>query len=990
MSLLWVRRILLVAAAGVVAGRLGLMAPQYSAPVPLLWPFAGVALAAMLCWGLPMWPAVWVAAFFQALTSGMSPWPAVAVAAASTCGPALASWLLSRQGLRNALDRQRDLFLFIAVGAVFGTLVSAVLGVAGLAAAGAIEAKDLVLAGGGWWLAGACGTVLVGVPLMTLSRPASQHAFGAWRWVPNALLFACAIGSAALVFATRADAIGTYLPFVFLPHLLLAWLAVRGGLFVASLAALVAGTGATLATLLGHGPFFHTADTIGLLLLCGYVLTLSAAPLVVAALVGELAARDARWQLALDSSSIGVAQWDDRGGRVELSRRWLLMLGYSTQNFGLSARDCWNRVHESDRPLLKRALDSLTDIPTDNCRGEFRMQCANARWKWFEGHALVTERSSAGAPSRVLLTARDITEQHAAQERQLLATQLFQHLHEGLLITDAAHHVLDANPTYASITGYARDEMLGRVPALLRPAVEGSAAAQQQAVMRDSIQATGTWRGEITTTRRNGESCTLQVTMSAVRGPTGELRFHAVALSDVTETQRQRELLEHRALFDELTGLPNRRQLGRMLREAMSTSERDGFLLTVCYLDLDHFKPINDRHGHAAGDRLLAELADRLRRSMRSRASGNDTVARVGGDEFVLLLRSATLEESHHAVERVLRNVSQPYALGVEGGPMVMTASIGATVYPIDKAGADTLLRHADHAMYGAKQAGRSGYQFFDAEHNRRAEAHFEALGRVEEALDAGQFILYYQPKVNMRLGTVLGFEALLRWKHPVHGLIPPSQFLPLIEHTGLSARVGDWVMQQGIEQLARWLQLGLDITVSINLSARHLQDPRFAQRLAALLGRHETPVARHLILEVLETAALADMDHTCALMEECRTFGVRFALDDFGTGYSTFTYLKRFPLDVLKIDRSFVHNMLDDHQDLAIVEGVIGLSRTFQCAIVAEGVETPEQGQRLVEMGCDIGQGNGIAKAMPADEVLAWVQGYRGYLSAEARTGAA
>jgi EAL domain-containing protein (putative c-di-GMP-specific phosphodiesterase class I) len=322
--------------------------------------------------------------------------------------------------------------------------------------------------------------------------------------------------------------------------------------------------------------------------------------------------------------------------------------------------------------------------------------------------------------------------------------------------------------------------------------------------------------------------------------------------------------------------------------------------------------------------------------------------------------------------------VSQPYGLGVGAGPVTVTASIGATVYPIDKADADTLLRHADHAMYGAKQAGRNGYLFFDPEHDRRTEQHFEALGRVQDALDAEQFTLYYQPKVDMRMGRVLGVEALLRWKHPQHGVITPAQFLPLIEHTGLSARLGDWVLQQGIEQLAKWQRLGLDMTVSVNISARHLQEPLFATRLAGLLGRHSTPVGQRLIIEVLETAALADVDYTCALMQECRELGVRFALDDFGTGYSTFTYLKRLPLDFLKIDRSFVHNMLNDRQDLAIVEGVIGLSDTFGCKVVAEGVESPDQALRLIELGCDVGQGNGIAEAMPVTEVYDWVRNYR------------
>jgi diguanylate cyclase (GGDEF)-like protein/PAS domain S-box-containing protein len=698
----------------------------------------------------------------------------------------------------------------------------------------------------------------------------------------------------------------------------------------------------------------------------------------VTALVGQLAANDARWQLALDSSNIGIAEWDLRDSTVMLSRRWLSLLGFGTQSFGMSTSAVWSRVHDEDLPELERTLSALRSTQGDTGDAHFRMQCSDGGWKWLAGHAVVAERSGGGAPLRVILTARDISEERAAEERHRLSAKLFEHLHEGLLITDATHRVLDANPTFSAITGYSREEMLGTVPALMRPAPLGSPAQRQQADMLDGLQVSGTWRGEVIDRRRNGEACTLQVTISAVKSPNGQIRFYALALADITQAQQQRAQLERQAHFDELTGLPNRSRLAHMLGDAMRTSEREGFLLTICYLDLDHFKPVNDRHGHEAGDRLLVELADRLRRSLRHWASGDDAVARLGGDEFVLLLRTATLEEGRHAVERVMRNVSQPYGLGV-GGPVQVTASIGATVYPIDRADADTLLRHADHAMYGAKQAGRNGYLFFDAEHDRRTEAHFEAMGRVQDALDANQFVLYYQPKVDLRLGKVLGVEALLRWKHPEQGVITPAQFLPLIEHTGLSARLGDWVLQQGIEQLAKWQRMGMDVTVSINISARHLQEPLFAKRLAALLGRHSTPVAQRLVIEVLETAALADVDYTCELMQECRALGVRFALDDFGTGYSTFTYLKRLPLDLLKIDRSFVHNMLNDRQDMAIVEGVIGLSQTFGCTVVAEGVESAEQARRLIELGCDLGQGNGIAAAMPVDEVYDWVRNYRG-----------
>jgi diguanylate cyclase (GGDEF)-like protein/PAS domain S-box-containing protein len=584
-----------------------------------------------------------------------------------------------------------------------------------------------------------------------------------------------------------------------------------------------------------------------------------------------------------------------------------------------------------------------------------------------------------GRPLRLLATMTEVSERHEAQERQRLSVSLFEHLHEGLLIADADLRVLDANAAYTQILGVPLADLLGTVPSLLRPNPGDPLARQQRAAMWTSLREQGRWRGELIERHRNGRMSTLQVTVSQVHGPEGDLRYHVLAISDITEQRLQHERLERQAHFDELTRLPNRVRLGQLLNEAMHAADRDGTLLAVCYLDLDRFKPVNDRYGHEGGDRLLIELAGRLRGALRSREMWADAVARLGGDEFVLLLRAGTLEEARMAVERVLRVVNQPYVIDPAQEPVRITASVGATAFPIDRSDADTLLRHADHAMYGAKQAGRNGYMFFDPEKRRRTEERVMAIGRVQEALDRAEFVLFYQPIVNMKHGRVLGLEALLRWDHPEQGLVAPLQFLPLIERTGLSARIGDWVLGQALEHLAQWRRCGLDISVNVNISARHLQEPDFVQRLSELLARHEEPLADALKLEIVESAAHADLEASSALLARCRALGVRSALDDFGTGYSTLTHLQRLPVDTLKIDRSFVNHMLDDAQDRALVEGVIGLARTFGCAVVAEGVESPAQARMLLDLGCELGQGTGIGSPMPAAQVAAWVGGYGG-----------
>ena len=975
----WVLRTGLLLIAYYLSGRAGLSVPESGSHVTLIWPAAGIALAALLRFGLGVWPGIWLGSLAVTISTGTPIWVAVLIAFGNTLGPLLGAWMLQRDGLRIALDRRRDLWLFGLIGIGFSMVITASNGSFWLAAGGVIGWQEVPSAWLHWWLGDAMGTLAVGVPLLTLSRASWNQAAGDGRWVRSGLLALGTLASAALASAFAGGGHAVQSPLFFLPHLLLCWLTARSGLFAASSTALLLTLGTALTTLYGIGPF-HQGDTAqGISLLVGYGVSLLAMPILATALTSEIAVDEQRWQLALDASQIGIGEWDLGGGRVVFSKRWLALLGHSSQAFGDSQRAFWALLHPDDVATVQHAFEPLRASGGVDCRAECRMRCRDGSWRLFELHALVAERGPAGEPLRIINTARDFSDVQAARERQDLAQSVFQHLHEGLLITDAQHRVLEANPTFTEITGYARGELLGMVPTMLQPNESNGDFTAQLAAMRAGLAGEGTWRGELRHHRRNGEPCVLQLTVTAVRNADGSVRNHVLAIADVTHARAQFEQLQRQALFDELTRLPNRVRLAQMLQSAMQTSRREGSLLTVCYLDLDHFKPVNDRFGHEAGDRLLIELASRMRRSLRSWAGGDDVVARIGGDEFVLLLRTATLEESRHAVERVLSQVCRPYDLDLGAGPVVVTASIGATVFPLDSADAETLLRHADHAMYGAKQAGRNGYLFFDTEHDRRAEARFVALGRVQEALDANEFRLYFQPKVDMRSAKVLGVEALLRWKHPEQGVISPAQFLPLIENTGLSISVGNWVLQQGIDQLARWRSMGLDITVSINISARHLQEPLFAQHLAGLLSRHQAPVAHRLIIEVLETAALADVDYTCALMEECRALGVRFALDDFGTGYSTFTYLKRLPIDMLKIDRSFVINMLADRQDLAIVEGVIGLSQTFGCTVVAEGVETRAQAQRLIEVGCDVGQGNGIAAAMPADEVVAWVRDYKG-----------
>ncbi len=444
---------------------------------------------------------------------------------------------------------------------------------------------------------------------------------------------------------------------------------------------------------------------------------------------------------------------------------------------------------------------------------------------------------------------------------------------------------------------------------------------------------------------------------------------HVGALHDITEQRRVQDQLEYIARYDVLTRMPNRTLLSDRLRQSLATCKRHGNALAVAFLDLDGFKTINDSYGHDAGDQLLAALAVRMKQALRD----GDTIARIGGDEFVAVL--VDLEQpgqSAPILQRLLEAAAEPVVLGAL--TLRVSASIGVTMCPQDSADADQLIRHADQAMYTAKQLGKNRIHYFDVASDWAVRAHGETLDRIQHGLHSGEFELYFQPKVAIRNLAVIGVEALIRWNHPEHGLLLPGTFLPMIENHALSVDVGEWVIASALGHLTRWDQMGLNLEVSVNVGAYQLQREFFTRRIGELLDAHPNTRRGKLSFEILETSALGDIDYVSRVIQECQARGISFSLDDFGTGYSSLTYLKHLPAETLKIDRSFVRDMLTDRDDLAIVKGVIALARAFRRQVIAEGVETPEHLRKLRRLGCDAAQGFGIARPMPAGKIPAWL----------------
>jgi diguanylate cyclase (GGDEF)-like protein/PAS domain S-box-containing protein len=579
--------------------------------------------------------------------------------------------------------------------------------------------------------------------------------------------------------------------------------------------------------------------------------------------------------------------------------------------------------------------------------------------------------SREGATLGTVLVFRDESENRAQEYRMNLLASVVEHASESVVITDPDTVIIDVNQAFTEVTGYTRDEVMGRKISILKSGRHDNAFYDR---LWNALNTDSYWHGEIFNRRKSGDIFVEMASISAVRDSHGRVNHYFGLFTDITLLKDQQRQLEHLAYYDVLTGLPNRRLLADRFDVALSQTRRASSSLAVCYLDLDGFKEVNDRFGHRSGDHLLIEVAERLKGSVRS----GDTIARLGGDEFVLVLLGFDRAlENEHILDRILGSLAAPFSL--EGNTVTISASIGVALCPDDSGNdLDSLLRHADHAMYVAKQAGRNRWHVFDARQDRAVQEHQERRENIVRALNQGEFRLHYQPKVNMRTGVVTGAEALIRWQHPDKGLLSPADFLPTIQDSELSIAVGDWVIGEALRQVDAWRRIDLQIPVSVNISAQHMQHPQFLVNLGSQLARYPDLAEEMIEVEVLESSALDDIARASAVIRECRRLGVTVALDDFGTGYSSLTYLRRLPVSTIKIDQTFVRDMLVDQDDTAIVEGVISLAKAFQRDVIAEGVETMEHGLLLLRMGCELGQGYGIARPMPGDAMASWVSNWR------------
>jgi len=657
---------------------------------------------------------------------------------------------------------------------------------------------------------------------------------------------------------------------------------------------------------------------------------------------------------------------DLEGRFVRWNRRAELVSGYShAELFGRSALEL---VDESDAQRVMEAIQTAYAKGFAEVEAGFRRKDGSLVAYHFAGAPL---RDEMGQPVGLAGIGHDITERKRSDQELRLAATAFQS-HEGILIADIAGRILRVNRAFSDITGYSADEAVGKPASMLMS--EEHDSVFPRAVLA-SLERAGSWEGEIYSRRKSGELYPIWQSITQVKSDAGRVTHFVCHFQDISERKQVQARIEHLAYHDPLTELPNRSLLLDRLQQALARNRRRGLLGALLFIDLDRFKNINDSLGHRVGDLLLREVGACVAGEIRS----EDTVARLGGDEFVVLLaelgknRDSAPREARAFAEKIHAAISRDF--NVAGYALRVGASVGVAVFPEGSETADDVLRHADIAMYRAKAAGRGTVCFFSPDMQAAAKQRLELEGELRQALEKGEFMLHFQPQVEIATGKILGAESLLRWVHPQRGMLSPALFIPVLEESGLIAPAGDWVLRAACQTAALLARSHPNLRIAVNVSPRQLHQSSFPLRVRSILA--ESGVAPEAIeLEITESAVIQDVDDTVAVMSALKDLGVRFSLDDFGTGYSSLSYVKRLPLDTLKIDRAFIRDCTTDPNDAAIVRAIIAMARSLELNVVAEGIEDEAQLRFLHALGCAAYQGFLFSAPLPEAQFLAMVRG--------------
>ncbi len=687
-------------------------------------------------------------------------------------------------------------------------------------------------------------------------------------------------------------------------------------------------------------------------------------------LSAEIREREARLNLALWGSGDEFWDWNIRDNSLHrLGSNQLLGQG-STESL---STDEWrsNAVHPDDLPRVQKLLQEHIVGHTEMYESEHRIRNARGEWVWVRSRGKVVERDASGAPLRMAGTARDITAIRRAERERRVALEVLRSMSEAVAVIDLDFRFISVNPAFSRITGYSEEEVVGQDSRLLDSTQHSSDFYRR---VRDILERTGHWAGEMWQKRKDSEEFLGWIEMSEVRDAQGQRSHFVAVVNDITDKKRAEQELRYLANYDTLTGLPNRALLSERLGRAIVRARRQETRVAVLFLDLDRFKDINDSLGHAAGDRLLKAAATRLQATV----SASDTVARLGGDEFTVVLEDV---ESLPAVERMAREILTAFSMPLEVDErhdVIITPSLGISLYPDHALVPTDLLKFADTAMYQAKAEGRNTYQIYNEAMDAEARKRATVLSSLRKAMDRGEFRLMFQPRMALADGRITGVETLLRWHSAELGEISPTVFIPLAEESGLILSIGDWVLEEACQTLKRWRSHGLhDISMAVNVSVLQLLRGKLPELLRRIIATTGVPADR-IELEVTESMVMQNAEQTTAALNALREIGVSLAIDDFGTGYSSLVYLKRLPIDTLKIDKEFIGDLTRDPDDEAITATVITMGHSLGLNVIAEGVENEQQLAYLREQGCDEIQGYWLSQPIDAHRCLAFIRSWQ------------
>jgi len=846
---------------------LGLSLAFEQANTSPVWPPTGIAIAALLHFGLRVWPGIFLGALIANLVSGTSVEVSIAIAVGNTLEGIVAYFLIHRFVGENPFLSINQIVKFVFI-VILATMLSASIGVTSLVLGNIIQWEKFTLLWSTWWLGDVVGALVV-TPFVLQCFTSKSRDWLSFLTLDAFMILIITFVSTAFVFSHWSPFSQEHYPlsFIYLPIAI--WVAYRLNQLGVTLFIVTIASFAICGTLLGYGPFVRLSANESLLLLQGFMGVMMMTTLIL-------------WITVNDSKQAN------------------------------------QKLADRKKQLTQKVQRQTGDLET------------------------------------------------AADELKL-AESVFNESVQSIMITDKDANILRVNPAFVKTTGYTADEVLGKNPRLLKSGRHDICFYRD---MWNSLISKHYWEGEIWDKRKNGEVFPTWQTITSVAEEQSEVIQYISIFSDISEKKTSEERIYHLAHYDNLTNLRNRAAFHEQLEIAIAYANRQQYQLAVLYLDLDNFKIINDASGHPVGDLLLQHFARRLENTVRD----EDTIARLGGDEFVILIVDVhNNQDAALVAQKILHEMEKPILL--DHTEVVVTGSIGISTYPEDGVDADTLLKNADVAMYKAKEKGRNTFQFFTAKMNEQAEERLLLENDMRRALVNEEFLLHYQPQLDLNSGEIIGCEALVRWRHPERGLIGPDVFIPIAEESGLIRELGRWVLQTACEQQHRWQEKHpSSLTVAVNISSRQFLSQHLILEIKQIIEAASIK-PNHLELELTESIIMDYVEENILILQQLHDMGVKLAVDDFGTGYSSMAYLKRFPIDKLKIDQGFVRDIATDPDDAAIVKAITLLAQSLNIKVIAEGVETVEQLDYLTEIGCDEMQGFYFSRPVPTEEFEALIR---------------